>query len=456
MVGIGVGLVLATACCWWIVARDKPGIEKQLLDGSVVQLGKVVFDRGFRVRTGDRWRDHLGMILPKTWAKKLGAQSLEVGGSNTLAFCVSSRQKPWAKSELRGSAIDSHGCELGLAPVIHMVERAKEELAIFEIGHYPRGERRFELRIYERLLDQGWGKVIEFPVTNANPSMGADWRAESLPTTKKVGDASFTLVELKSGVKRLDPKRVVLPLASEWGGVSYKLSLPRNWELIEFHGISDAFGQTVGQGIIEGGVIGFESSEFEYHVNGGLCDEDAIWKLQFDMVRKFDFPSEELWTIRGIPIPSERAMTSYEAATNVQGVAVRFVGICGAQCPTPDCRKVVPNVPVAVLACTNLPPRTKLRFAGAVDQLGREAVGLIASPYQDYLICALRPREGATTVDLTFAVTKYARLEYLAKPVRSTLAELDERERAERIEKAKQAIVLERIRSRKKSPRAPR
>jgi hypothetical protein len=443
-------LVLATACCWWIVAQDKPALERELLDGSVVQLNRVGFDRGFRVRTGDRWRDHVGIIVPKTWAKKLGAQYLEAGGSNILAFCVSSEQKPWAKSELRGSTIDSHGCEIGLAAVSHRIERAKDELAIFEIAQYPRGERSFQLRIYEQLLDQTWGKVVEFPVTNANPSIGAEWQPETLPSTKKIGDASFSLWDLKSGARPPGRGRVGLSPASEWSGVSFKVSTPRNWSVIEVHGISDAFGQRVGPGAFDGSALGFATGAFEYIVNGGLCQE-AVWKLQFDMERNFDFPSNDVWTIRGIPIPSEREMTVSDAVTNIQGVAVRFVGVSGAQCPSPDCRKVAPNVPVAILACTDLPPRTKLKFAGAVDQLGRIAAGQSFYRYQNYLIYGLRFSEGATSLDLSFAVSKYVPVEFLAKPVRSTLEDLDKREQAERIEKAKQAILLERMKSRKKA-----
>jgi hypothetical protein len=414
----GVGIV-------WLAMRPMPGSRKQLADGTSVQLKGVLYDRQFRLRTGTRWCDYLAMGLPERWAKALDGQYVRIGTSNTLTVWLTLDRKQSPIIDFRGTTVDAHGCEFGLEPVnLYAVDQ--QVVAVYESNLFPRGEESFRFRLFERQPDGSWLAVAEFPLKNPNRQTRMAWKAEPFPITNRVDGVAFTLVDLKSGmaVGTFPPRP---PKNAEREGVAIKWRLPSSerwtvdWELADFNGISDAFGQNAARG-------GYASSlqnngEYLVCVERGLCVEEPVWKVGAEFVRRKDFPSNELWTIRGIAVPSSNAATLVNLSTNLNGATIQLMGISGATCPTPKIRRSLSG-PIAHVVCASIPAGAKLNLVRAVDDAGRDANGGSRSSDGSDHAFGLKIPNGAKSLDLTFAVTKRVPVTYYVKPNRMAPAEL--------------------------------
>jgi hypothetical protein len=300
--------------------------------------------------------------------------------------------------------------------------------AIFHSTTFPRGDEDFRLRLYERQPDRSWSAVAEFPVKNPKRQTRiASWKAEPLPSTNRVEGVPFVLLDLKTGLvaRRLpaQPQQ-----AGEWEGAALKWQLPSSqagsvdWELADFKGISDAFGQKAGRG-------GYSSSlqnngEYLVCVDGGLCVEEPVWKVEAEFARRRNFPANELWTIPGIAVPSESEATVVNLITNFGGANIQLMAISGAKCLTPRIRRSLSNRPIVHVICANVPAAATFNLVRVVDEAGREVLDGSRSTDGPEYAFGLKSLGGAKTLDLTFALTKRVAVSYYVKPTRATPAEL--------------------------------
>jgi hypothetical protein len=414
---------LGMAAVWW-ANRVNPKWQQQLPDGTTVRLQHVTYDREFRLRLGRRWQDYLGMALPEKWAGALGAQFIRIGTSNTLTVCLTLDRNNSPAQEFRAATVDSHGCEFGLDPV--NIYSAGEPCAVYGATTFPRGDEDFRLRLYDRQPDQTWSAVADFPVKNPKRHKRQAWNAEALPITKTVGGVPFTLVALKTGIlARHMPAQS--PKAGEWEGAALTWMLPSSqkwsldWELADFKGFTDAFGQNVGRGGYSSSLL--NNGEYLVCVDGGLCVEEPVWKVEAEFIRKRNFPTNELWVIRGIAIPSGDQATSINLTTNINGTIIQLMGVSGANCPTPELRQSLSGRPIVHLV-SEVPVGAKLNLARAVDGTGREASDGWSSSDGPEHVFGLKIPKDAKTVDLTFVLTKRVPVTYYVKPSRITPAEL--------------------------------
>ena len=414
-----VGIVL-------LATRQASGSRKQLADGTVVQLKGALYDRQFRLRTGTRWCDYLGTALPERWAKALDAQYARIGTSNSLTVWLTLDRKQSPAIDFRGATLDAHGCEFGLDP-INLYAVDQQVAVVYESKLFPRGDDSFRFRLYQHQPDGSWSAVAEFPVKNPKRQPRMAWKAEPFPITNHVDGVAFTLLDLKSGmVAATLPARP--PKSGELEGVAIKWQLPSSqrwtvdWELAEFKGISDAFGQSAGRGSYVSSLQ--NNGEYLVCVDGGLCVEEPVWKVDAEFVRTRDFPSNELWTIRGIAVPSSNAATLVNLSKNLNGATIQLMGISGLTCPTPKIRRSLSEWPIAHVVCASIRAGTKLNLVRAVDDAGRDAnTGWRSADGSDYAFGVKIPND-AKSLDLTFAVTKRVAVTYYVKPSRMTPAEL--------------------------------
>jgi hypothetical protein len=194
------GLFLAVLCglvmafigwsLWSARERDRRN-SRTLVDGSVVRLKAVAFGRELRVRTGNRWRDYLGMALPEAWATKLDARiSTFAGGGDTLTIWLEWKNYPAARPDLRTAMFDSHGCELGMdwPSQYQPFSPGGGEAVICRFNEFPRREKTLGLRLYQRGTNQTWTAIAEFQVPNPKPKSAPVWNAEAKPIKRTIED----------------------------------------------------------------------------------------------------------------------------------------------------------------------------------------------------------------------------------------------------------------------------
>jgi len=426
-----IGLVMiscAVLVSWMIRHRILLGAQRiRLSDGSVLRPGNVGFGEPFRIRTANGWRDYVGELVPEPWARKLGAKNVKLQGTNTVTVVlVTEILGSNASGELRAATVDEHGCELGITAGSGAVFPGLNPLKLFEFAEFPRADTQFSLRLYENIsttTSAKWTNAGEFPIRNRRRASPPAWKAEALPITRKVEGAEFTLVELKNGARPL-----VSPVQSARAGESigavlrFLLRPYDGWELAAFVGVSDRFGQRMGQGGYVAGLL--PGGVYEVSVQSGLCVEET-WKVEAEFSKVVHFASNELWTIARVPLP-RRGQTSFrEVRTNFCGEEFVFKAIAGPDSTeSRTWKSMMRDVPVAQIVCRRLPERAEIRLVRAIDDEGQEvSIRSRSSDPPDYYF-GLEVRNEPRTVDLTFAVSKRIRVTYFVKPRQFSREEL--------------------------------
>jgi len=422
--------LIGAAVAWTIWLRQRRGLSqtRHLSDGSVLHLKRASYQKPYRIRTGTRWQDYLGVALSDSLAKKLDARFVTAGGrTNALDFWLEWSGFPASRPALRAATFDEHGCEFGLTSPDHSLSVGRAEALVFQFTEFPRRSKDVGFRLYQRETNYTWSKIAEFHVTNPNPRAYPVWQGEPLPITRSISNADITLVELKTGIlARTSPAQPAIPGEHPGAAATFRLSQngrPTSaWELADFKGITDACGQTVARGGYAAGMT--SSGNYRVIVDGGLCVEEAAWKVEAEFARAADFPNEELWTIRAIAVPKKNSATSMDATTNLYGSYLEFRGVSSVGHPAPLLRRSLANEPVAHVVCTNLASNLQLKFVRAVDDRGRNVSnrGRASDPPNHVFGLAL-PAD-ARTIDLTFAVTRRVPVQYLVKPSQITASEL--------------------------------
>src|ERR1051325_10661350 len=135
-----IAVMMASVCWFWWTARahDRAN-SRTLADGSVVKIKKVTCDE-FRVRTGNRWRDYVGMMLPERWASVFGARSASIAAStNSLTVWIQWQGGLASGPLLRVASFDEHGCELGLTDGSPLLGNGED--IVVQLFEFPRRER---------------------------------------------------------------------------------------------------------------------------------------------------------------------------------------------------------------------------------------------------------------------------------------------------------------------------
>jgi len=260
--------------------------KRILADGSIVRLELVSYGNRVRLCTGNGWRDYVGTLLPQKWADKLGAQYWKPADSNTLTIVLGcdGALKTIKISHPRGAIVDSHGCEFVSVSKNLILAGAKRKLAIFQFTEFPRDEPNPQFRLYESQPGRGWARVGEFPINNPKCGGAKPLKPESLPIRQIVDGAPVTFLDVKSGVlARILPPYPHLPGEFVGAVLDFQLDPAAGLEFVRLNGISDRFGQRVGNAGYSVGVL--TNGFCEVCAEAGLCTEDT-WKIDVEFARK--------------------------------------------------------------------------------------------------------------------------------------------------------------------------
>jgi hypothetical protein len=205
----------------------------------------------------------------------------------------------------------------------------------FDVRNFPRRSKSIILVFYD---DSGNGrpgaKVGEVKVPNPFPSEAAAWKAESLPATHETNGLSVSLLKLETGTNMWSwPSRAGTE-SRRYSQALFELSengvQTTNWSVAKIR--ADAPTGEWFEPNTWGG--NWSKQEFRFNFQGVFWPEEPAWKLTAELWRTVDFPTEELWTIRGIRVPEAQEVIDVDGSTNMFGVRVELLGLCGTNAQT--------------------------------------------------------------------------------------------------------------------------
>jgi hypothetical protein len=399
----------------------------QLPDGSILKLEAVSYGRQHHFVSGPWWRRLLVRLLPPS-LRGLVSQATPVDraiDSNTLIFWIS-RDGPTRApvSFSRAVVFDERGRELDVSvPTDPHWESG--EVRDWLIPVFPRRAHRIGLRIFQRVGPGPSAPVAEFVVANPAPGRYPTWRPEPVPITRRDGDLAVTLTQIITGLKENGPVR---PPWSRGEGIwtCATACLSQNdrptgeWQVI-WMSLSDATGNV-------NEPIGFDRSPVvgERHgiFLGSLWPDESAWKVRVECTRTARFAPSDLWTVRGLAVARNGAMTESNATAARHGVTLRLVGMFGGR-THPKGDQFFQQTDLTHVEVEAVSPPDALRIGKgfqlslprATDDRGRPVlrsqVWITSSGQYNF---ELEPAAGAKTVNLTFAVAKSRFIQFIARP----------------------------------------
>jgi hypothetical protein len=450
-------LFIAGGFAWRVSQQPKPQTIS-LPDGSQLTLLKVTHGTNHVCRYGNRWQDLLYPILPQKLRTKFPPRVMTFpsgsgdtvmvwlrhdGGATSTSwpppFYLAAADEKGLESGLQHSASLTRTLNtinpattppVGAAPVrVSLVGGSSSQISGWEQREYPRRAARFEIRVYQ---EEAGGKVRPmgaFAVRNPRPGQVPNWTAETLPATRRTNELEITLTSLQTG---LTGNETGQGPAGE-GARSFSratFQLKENGARTEKWSVCGISASNAAGEVRPGGSYGSHWLRGEHKLDfpSALWPEEPAWKLLVDFARTEDFPSDDLWIIKDVKIPLRGELMEARAVTNLHHAELEFLGVSGAKAKLPDgYAGIRPNGNIH-LRTPHPMDGLRIVLVEARDDQGRklEAKGSTArasmggrgnTPREMQHGFAVEIPRDAKSLDITFAVTRVRRIEFLAKPV---------------------------------------
>lgn len=427
----------------WLLARKKQEEKTlKLPDGSMLSLAKVTYGTNHQVRYGTRWQDFLHPILPAKMQTNFSARiaTHTTSSSNGIVVWLRRTQillptnyiySKYNPPDYQISLVDSNGLESELMQSFSCSYGAWPDgiLSGWELASYPKRNRELGIKIYFRDEIGNLRSIGKFKIENKFQVKTDDWKPQALPATRETNGLGVTLVKLETG---LTEKESGMGPAGV-GAKSFSRAIFRmrdggkqteSWSATGIKASAASGEERPASGYASRWIGG----EQQFAFNGPLWIEEPAWKLQVEVSRTKDFPVEELWTIKGVPVPEAGKVVEINATTNIYGAEIVFQGISAAKAKLPqEWTRVEPYVNLH--ASHPIPMSDMhLRLVEVRDDRGRgvkassfssrtSTGGRGATPKELIHGFGIEIPEGAKKLDVTFVFSKSRYVEFFAKPV---------------------------------------
>ncbi|MBI4663954.1 MAG: hypothetical protein HY735_34585 [Verrucomicrobia bacterium] len=385
------------------------GHRVAFLDGTTMTLRQVTFGTEHYYHGQDLWKRLLA-LLPRKLAGKLGLRrSQMIVGRPSLVFWFDRRGNgpPNGDPQLvlcdaRGFGVSGGHSMMRIGPPGNCVEG-------WNYDYWPRRERTFTLRIYERGLQYPDARLIgEFTVRNPTPDNYPEWHAAPLPQTASEGDLSVTLFDLTAGVGRGSNKWNPAPnptVSQTRAGfhVERNGQTTREWGIVSVEA-SDATGNMITDLWSTSSEPDAEFAELQPHP----WPAESAWKLRVGFSQRSSFVTSELWTLRGVSLSGPDATDSALRQTNLEGATLQYTGQARRSGLGGDHHfnfRVTPSR-----------PDYRMTLVKAVDDRGQEAKLETWFDSRSECTFALRAQTNAMSLDLTLALHRTRYVDFLARP----------------------------------------
>jgi hypothetical protein len=273
-------------------------VRGRLLDGSAVALQKVSY--GTNCSGPEAPLEGLLRRLPAKWHGRIqwspSSKSTSTSDLPIFTFWLSLSSSNAASQSISYAIADEDGFE---SPMIFTGFYgsynpggffSKKRVGLVRgTGIFPRGSKRFFLRLYQRNGNGDRVRVAEYPVTNAGFQNSRTWKSEILPIERQTNGLTFALIKAEVGVSAPGPLQPPYDAqCGEWGKLRFRVGAlghpSADWNINEIL-VSDEAGN---QARVSGEDLGAFNHQLS-HVEGDeiVClhrwefwSREPAWKLK--------------------------------------------------------------------------------------------------------------------------------------------------------------------------------
>lgn len=299
-----------------ILGRIRSSSQRVTLpDGTELELRAVTVGTNHQFRLHPGWAQFL-RALPDLWVNKIaGGTAFESKtGQPTLCFWLVRRAPVSARLAQRPYLCDENG--VGTYWTYRHVDSRIDPNTFVEhvlFDTFPRRSKRLTLRFYAtRPSDpKSPAPVAEFTVRNPFRSPASTWEPETLPVTRREGDRSFKLLEVKAGVNQTNP--LAPPPTPLYGHVYLHCQVEQNGQpadwIVSLVRFSDSGGNSV---LVEGPTFrNYRSGNQGVVWDRFLFSDESAWRIDVQFLPYGPPRPDELHTLPAIPIADSAAQSRW-------------------------------------------------------------------------------------------------------------------------------------------------
>jgi hypothetical protein len=323
--------VLAAVVVLGLRAPTAPSVR--LSDGSTVSLEAVTF--GAEQRLGGGPLQRMLYSLLRSWPPdRFGVSVYRGSAPGVLAYWTRRKGQQHGLDSFQATVFD----ELGNESPASWAQGLGSGTERYEFRAFPRRGRIAGLRFYLRRVSKvgphnaeqyAWEKLGEIRAPNPLPPAAARWSPPPLPASAGRGETRVTLTQLQIGV-RPDHASLLRGPAEEYCEARLRLGEtgpPPPWSasIVE---VSDASGNTWP---VTSSASDTRNGEVTILFPACPWPSEEAWKLRLRLLRTAQavFGPDELWEVRGIPLPAAGKQVALVRRKTLQGTALELVAIRG-------------------------------------------------------------------------------------------------------------------------------
>ena len=177
--------------------------------------------------------------------------------------------------------------------------------------------------------------IADFKIPNRAKRGIPIWHPDSLPITKKTNDLEVTLAQFSTGAQlwmqfRWFGNRIVRTTnyGSGVGIILNQQLADEDWRIV-YASATAASGESHdmwGWGESQG----YDGISYSVTFKGTFWQEEPAWKLNLKIARITNYPPQELWTVKDVPIPANGKIIELNYKTNIYGSEIELFGFSGS------------------------------------------------------------------------------------------------------------------------------
>jgi len=406
--------LLLGALLLWRVISSTAARTVSIADGRRLTIQGLSYGTEHEIVVGNIWYRMLASITPPKWKKKLPVRIYHQTTDKPILLVYGEWELPGTNQPAPRLLVKEDGSDQTYQTFGQWIagQGTTRLIMTWPVANFPRRAKSFQFDISE-WKPSSWRTVAQFNLPNPARTKVERRRAEPFPATRTTNGMNFTFANLTEATFISNPWLAAFSkndIATGFAGVFMvtKDGRPQsNWKvdriLLQDETGNEANSRRLTPSIHVGDYMIFGTA-------GPLWFSDS-WNLAADFVHAFDFPSNELCTLKGIPVPSSGVVTQILADAEANGI--RTIGVELQRVGRGiDFYRVHEDLVVHPLL-PEIFPETSVSLAEVRDDAGRTLLFEPSHRGLDEFGFGIQLYPDSKTVDLTFAMQKRTRVEWI-------------------------------------------
>jgi hypothetical protein len=408
---LGVFILVAGALLW-LRSHQQPRATFTLSDGSVLTFQGATFGTNHLAPDASRWVRLLPKAIARLFNSARPAPSNLTDGQAVVIWFSKRMGAGNSSQAFMFSMVHSDGTETEFSNSRFYGNATPSDTLEGAPSAYPQREKTLRVRVYDNLNPPRVTLLGELTLQNPKVSRAPKISAPPLPQIAHTDDLEVKLVSLQSGPS--DAKNPFNNLDSHARFAVVERGEPSTSWVVQGMAATDSTGNR----LVANGWSGRSENGFEIFDCRPMLWPSETYKLRFEFSRKAEasFETNELWTIRGVAVPTNFGFTLVETQMNLSGFKVQFHGLSAPGSSAPW-HGMMSGTDAACFNISPAPKGHRLTLLRVTNERGMK-INSTGASYSDTDWGFGLQLTGSKTIDLTVALHRSRFVEFQAQPAK--------------------------------------